>query len=250
MPKLISRAEFARRCGVSKQAISKACDKQLAAACVADRIDVDHETARAYMAAKGVTLGDVVSSAGAPPPRPKRARAGAAAPTGSKKTGRSGAASPPAPRRSLTAPDGAEPPDEASDEDLADLAAYLHPLIERWGVDERFKFWLEQLKDIEAIREKRLKNAATEGKLISRELVAAHVFGAIESANKRLLRDAPKTIASRAFELARSSTGNLEQAERMVRDEIASHLRPVKGTAARNLRRTNERLPDDDDGKA
>lgn len=243
MQQLISRAEFARRCGVSKQAISKACDKQLAPACVANYIDVAHEAARAYLASKGVKLGNVVSTAGAPTPRPKPQRAGSGAPTGSAKRQRAGGAAPTQHRRSTP---GADDVPEGSDADLEDLANLLHPLIEKFGTDVRFKFWLEQLKEIEAIREKRLKNFATEGKLISRELVAQHVFGAIESANKRLLRDAPKTIASKLFDIARSSTGSLEEGERLCREEIASHLRPVKGTAARNLRRTNEKPPEDD----
>lgn len=246
MQRLITPAEFARRCGVSKQAISKACDGKLKAACVEGYINADHEAARAYMAAKGVTMGEVTSAV-APPGRSKRAAASAARPT---RPDKKKPAPPPPPTRPGRPPgvqDGPGRPAEGSDEDLAELEAILHPLIERWGMRDQFQFWLERLKEIEAIREKRLKNAATEGKLISRDLVGAHVFGAIEAANKRLLRDAPKTIASRVFEIARSSTGTLEQGERLVRDEIASHLRPVKGTAARNLRHANEPAPPDDD---
>jgi hypothetical protein len=250
--KTISRAEFARRCGVSKPAITNACKKELAPACVGDRIDVDHESARAYMARKGVRLGEMVSAvpvAAAPAAAPTKGRKNAASVAGAPTTGRQRkqprAATTPAPGPS---PDVGSPLPGSSD-DLEDLANALRPFLERFGTDESFKLWLGALKEIELIREKRLKNEETEGRLISRELVKVHVFGAIEAANKRLLADAPKTVASRLFEIARSSTGSLEQGERLVRDELASHLRPLKATAARNLRPRSSG-PGDSDGQA
>src|SRR5690606_8499244 len=83
---------------------------------------------------------------------------------------------------------------EGSSDDLEQLAALLAPLTERFGLESAFKDWLDALKKIEEIREKRLKNEALEGNLIERELVKTHVFGAIESGNRRLLSDTPKTI--------------------------------------------------------
>ena len=85
---------------------------------------------------------------------------------------------------------------EGSSEDLAELASILSPLTERFGTEPAFKEWLDALKKIEEIREKRLKNEALEGELISRELVKTHVFGAIESSNRRLLSATPQTITA------------------------------------------------------
>lgn len=228
MARLISRADLARRCGVSKAAITKACATKLAAGCVADRIDVDHESVRAYMASKGITLG---GSAGAPTKNAKAAKKPPAPPTKSAK---------PAPNRRRK-PTADRPADagfvgaEGSNDDLEHLAAVIGPLLERFGTETRFKDWLFALKEIETIREKRLKNEETEGALISRELVKTHVFGAIEAGNRRLLGDSPKTLARRLYALAKSGA-DVEVAEQTVREIIGSQLKPVKATAVRVLK--------------
>lgn len=84
-----------------------------------------------------------------------------------------------------------------------------------------------------------LQNAATRGELISRRLVETHVFGAIEASHKRLLGDAAKTIASKVFNSTRAK-GTLEEALRLVREEISKHLRPTKDRVVRVLLRPGE----------
>jgi hypothetical protein len=98
------------------------------------------------------------------------------------------------------------------------------------------KDWLFALKTIEEIRGKRLDNDENEGRLIPREKVRVHVFGAIEEANKRLLLDIPKNLARTLYAMAKS--GNpVEEAEKTVREKISSVLRPVKDKSARALRK-------------
>ena len=75
------------------------------------------------------------------------------------------------------------------------------------------------------IREKELRNWEVEGKLIPRDGVRTHVFGAVEGANRRLLRDAPKTIARRLYAMAKSGA-SVEEAEQVVREIVGSQLRP------------------------
>lgn len=236
MARLISRSEFALRCGVSKQAISKACGKQLAPACVSGSIDVDHEAARAYMAAKGVTLAAMASPVSAPTRPRKKGPRKPTTQTGPRRQSPKAPLAPPGPRPE-GAPSGDDAPAPGSPEDLQELAAVLMPLVERFGTDQAFKYWLDALKEIELIREKRLKNAETEGRLISRELIKTHIFGAIEAANKRLLADSPRSIATQVMTLTRAGA-SFEEAERVVREAIAAQLKPVKTTAARNLRRS------------
>jgi hypothetical protein len=246
----ISRAEMARTAGVSKQAISKACKKELAPACQGDRVDLDHPAVAVYLKRQGKEV---------PPVRAPRA---AARPPGAPTSPRKGRASAPPPAPRAPTPKAKGPPGrprkptrdtpddereevghlrpregvhEGSNEDLRDLTDCLMPLVERFGTDLRFSDWLSSLKDIELIREKRLKNGETEGGLISRELVKQHVLGAVESANKRLLGDAAKTIAAKVANIIRSG-GGLEEAQRAVREEISKQLKPVKDKAARNLR--------------
>lgn len=128
---------------------------------------------------------------------------------------------------------------EGSTQDLKQLSDLLLPLVERFGTDTRFSDWLSSLKDIELIREKRLKNGETEGGYISRELVRTFVMAALDAANKRLLGDAAKTIASKAFNTCQAK-GSLEEAQRLTREEIGKHLKPLKAAVARQLRRKDD----------
>lgn len=246
--RLVSRANLARLVGVSKPAITQHCDSaKLREACHGTRVDLDHPLVAAYFKARGKEL----PPARAEEPKPKAARRADDAPPASAKSRHRAPAAPPAePKRPRGRPRGptVDDPDEdvghmrpppgvveGSSEDLRDLTELLLPLVERFGTDTRFSDWLSSLKDIELIREKRLKNGETEGGLISRELVKTFVFGAIEAANKRLLGDAAKTIASKVFNSTRAK-GTLEEAQRLVRDEISKQLKPLKATAARHLR--------------
>lgn len=246
--RLVSRAELARLVGVSKPAITQHCDSaKLRAACHGTRVDLDHPLVAAYFAARGKELPPALPET----PKPKSARRADVAPPSPQKPRPPALPAPPAePKRGRGRPRAptSEDPDEdvghmrpppgvveGSSEDLKDLTELLLPLVERFGTDTRFADWLSSLKDIELIREKRLKNGETEGGLISRELVKTFVFGAIEAANKRLLGDAAKTIASKVYNSTRAK-GTLEEAQRLVRDEISKQLKPLKTTAARHLR--------------
>lgn len=87
-----------------------------------------------------------------------------------------------------------------------------------------------------------LANAQTRGALIARELVRTHVFGALEATNKRLLGDAAKAIASKVFNATRAK-GTLEDAVRLVREEISKQLRTTKDRVTRVLRRDDTAVP-------
>jgi len=87
-----------------------------------------------------------------------------------------------------------------------------------------------------------LQNAQTRGSLISRELVKTHIFGGQEFLSKRLLGDAAKSIASKVFNSVRAK-GTLEEAQRIVRDEISKQLRATKDKQVRLLLRPDEKAP-------
>lgn len=253
--RLISRADLARLAGVSKAAITKACDgKLLGPACQGDGVDAEHPLVATYLKKRGKKLpppgaarpgGSGTESDRARPSPPRDAAARAAKPTE--------APTPPAGRgRGRPRKPTVEDPDkdvghmrpppgiaEGSDQDLKQLTDKLLPLVERFGTDLRFEKWLSSIADIELIREKRLKNGQTEGGLISRELVRIHVMGAIDAANKRLLGDASKTITARVANVIRGG-GGLEEAQRYVREEISKQLKPVKDKVARNLRQKTD----------
>jgi hypothetical protein len=216
MARLISRAELSRLAGVSDAMVSKVCKGRLLGACDGRRVDLDHPSVAEYLASRGRKVPDAQESTKKTPAQPTSPR-------------------PERTKRRAAAPLQATPEGEGSDEDLEELANLLRPLVERFGTATRFRDWLVALKTIEEIRAKRLDNEEHEGQLIERELVQAHVFGAIDATNRRLLSDFPKTIARELY--TQSQTGMpIEKAEAKVRDHLGAQLKEVKSQASRALR--------------
>jgi hypothetical protein len=208
----ITKADAARRRGVTAAAITKWSKKHPDACLDGGRIDADHPLWLAYVSGPDAAPTDDDEDADIDEPAPTVAR-----------------------RRERDS-EGAEDDEVDLDGDFesyADLT--LRELIDRHGTVTGLGDWLDARKTIAEIHGKELKNAELEGQLISRELVKIHVFGAIESANRRLLADASKTIAQTLYPMARRSE-SVEDAEKVVRDIISKILSPVKATAARVLR--------------
>lgn len=244
MARLVSRAEFARMAGVSGSAITKACrDGSLGEACVGKRIDLDHPAARAYLASKGASPPPPPAAKAERPTTPARPRRSKTSESSKRRPklrlvrddGEDAPPEPPAPPPRKAPPPSPPSEGDGSPEDLEALAETLRPLLERFGTETSFKDWLDSLKRIEEIREKRLKNEETEGLLIRVEPVKVLVFAVIDSAQRRVLSDAPRTIVRRVYAMAGSGTP-VEEAERTVRELLGSILRPVKATAERVLR--------------
>ncbi len=129
-------------------------------------------------------------------------------------------------------------PDDAVIEVPEDIQAFLdftlQDLIDKFGTDLRFVDYLNATQKIEAINEKRLKNAATKGKLISRELVQAGVIDVFNSAHLRLLKDGAKSIAAGAVS-KHAAGAELSEIEAYVSDILGSFIKPVKTKIARTL---------------
>ena len=217
--KLLSKADFARVAGVSKQAVGKAMLRgKLQEAVVDDRVDMMHPQAIAYLKR----------------PRPgSRRRHQDPEPISTT-----------VPDQSTDAATTSTTNGSSTDELLVtdtglDISRYadmtLRVLVDRFGSVRALKDWLEALKKIEDIREKRLNNEEVQRHLISRELVKTHVFGFLEAGNRRLLGDTPKTIARRLYGLARSDAP-IEEGEKLVREIIGSQLNPQKDRVSKLLR--------------
>lgn len=212
-PQLMSRADLAKRAGVSRAAVTKACKGAgaLVDACVDDRVDVRHPAAKAYLEKHGAKA----------PVRPKDPQVEAQ-------------------KRVAREPDAALDSADPMDADELDRAEpyasmTLTDLIDRFGSRRAFKDYLEALKKIEDIRKTRLDNDETEGELISRELVRVKVFGALEAGNRRLLMDLPKTAARMVYASVKSGA-SVEEVERTLRGLVSAQLKPIKTRAARELR--------------
>lgn len=232
---LLSKAEFARLLGVSKPAVSKKLRGPLGAALVGSSIDAAHPAAAEELSKRGKKL----PAARAPTKAPKARRRTAGPMTRPAARASRAAPAPTEEGRELPRPqlseklDPVTQLDAAEDERYADLT--IREIADRWGTFHGFAAFLDAKKTIAETKKLELANAEKRGEVISRDMVRQHVFGNIEAVNKRLLGDAPRTIARRLYAMAKSGAPS-EEAERTVRELISSQLKPVKATAARVLR--------------
>lgn len=222
MARLVKRSEFARMAGVGSKSISVACQRGLLQrAFDGAHIDADHEDARAYLKRHGVDLDETdlaVQAAG-------HTSAATQVRRGSDDGGGSAGQS------VVSPPEGGG----GSSADLEQLADALRPLVSRFGTSTGFAAWLDSLKRIEDIREKRLKNEEAERTLIHFDPVKRLAMGYVDASQRRVLRDASRTIARRVYAMARSGEP-VEEAERTVREIIGATLRPVKRQVMRVLK--------------
>jgi hypothetical protein len=104
------------------------------------------------------------------------------------------------------------------------------------GQYDQAEEWLKSVKLKEDIRAARLKNEATEGSTISRELVETRVLGVVDEAFRRLLTDGAKTLASQVFAMAKSGQ-TVQEAEREISATIGKVLELAKTKPQRALKR-------------
>lgn len=203
---LISKAEFSKRLGVSRAAVTKLCKGQLAGAVVSGKINLDSEAVAQYVQSREKrTLSRVdISNPGA----------------------------------SVSGKDdgGQERSAVKADEDVEQFEHMtLSQLCEIFGTDERFKVWLAGRKVITEIKTKELKLAQEQGKLVARKLVEDWVIGAFNEAHMKIMKDGAKSIAAGA--IAKHSSGaEVNEVEAYVSDIMGSFIKPVKATVARVLK--------------
>lgn len=123
-----------------------------------------------------------------------------------------------------------EVPDDIGE--LGDLP--LRDLVAKFGTAAHFKIWLTALKEIEAINEKRIKNAQSQGKLVSRTLVETGVIDPINAAHIKIMTDGAKAITAAAESKFKAGV-SAHDVEAYVADVIGSHIRPLKARIQRNL---------------
>jgi hypothetical protein len=231
-PRLISKAELARRAGVSKAAITKRCAKDFLPAMVGNKINLDHPIIQSFLRDRGV---DTPAPARAPAQSRKTAAAQSAAPTGPLTDAPSDQLAVPGYRPDLPPDDPRRAFSPGSPEDLEYLTTLLEPLIRYFGTDEGCKNWMIALREKENIRAKRLDNEETEGLWIPREWVVVHILSLLEETNKRLLGDMPKTLVRRLFALANSGATTTD-GEREAREAVSSHLDAVRQKITKTIR--------------
>lgn len=271
MPK-ITKAEYGRLHGIRRATVGKACKKGglLAAACSGKdrgvRIDTDHPAAIAYAsrwAGKAPRSEDPQGTGkrggnkGAGAERDRRAwearaqeetlaRAGDAAAQAFADA--TGVAAPPRQARGRAPADAVAPAPVSVVEAMAvDLPEHLRALLDwrlrdivnRYGNIPHFEAILKATKTIADIEEKQTKTAQRRGELVDREFIRTHVLGVVDGTLRRLLDEAPSTLAVRALALAKTggTEGELEDAFRKI---LTAQLRDMKTSAVRGLRKSGK----------
>ena len=199
--RLVTRTVLAELAGVSRASVTQALKRALKDGVVGDRVDANNPVIVAWLVKHG-----------AQPPEPLP--------------------DVPSTNHAAREPDG-NPVGQEITEELQDLT--IRRIIELHGSVRSFRDWLDAMNRIENMRKTRLDNDESEGRLIDRELVKAAVFGAIESAHRRLLQDTPKTAVARIYAAAKAGQPP-EDAEKILRELITAQLKPLKSKAARSLR--------------
>lgn len=237
-PHPIPRSEAARLGGVTKGAITAATKPGGAlapAALASGRLNASHPRFKAWLQRRRTR-----AAAQAAPSEMRKF--GPSDPTSAANSGSTEGPPPTEPRPASPQKKGSFRVIGGDIRDVAEISEMtIRQVVRRWGTVTEFKDWLDATKALETIREKNLRNAETEGNLISKKLIVTHVMGALEAGNRRLLSDTPKTMARRLYAAARADVP-IEEAEQMVREIIGSHLRPVKEGAVRLLRGASEAM--------
>lgn len=226
--KLITKTEFAKLCGVSTAAITNACNRKncgLHEALINNKIDPDHPEAQNYKNNRRPHPTKIKQNH-----KTKHVRG-----TAAKKQQRK--------NESLAKLAAKERGDKIDDENELmelpeDIEAFKHytlqELVERFGTDTAFSEWLSAMQKIEIIKEKTLKNAETEKRLVSRELIKIGIIEPVNVAHERMLTDGVQNIATRVKAMVEAGK-TIEEIQDKVADTIASFIRPIKAKVKRTL---------------
>jgi hypothetical protein len=219
----VSQADLAKLKGCSRQYVSKAAKGPLAIARLADgTFDKAHPVIVEWLRS---------ASDRSPTVPEKSARKAPPAPTAPRKRTQSSEATPTASEHIDPASDIL--PDDGTAGAISALVEMpFGELVKTYGTARGFKLWTDSLKD----RKTRIAKDEAEELSVRREAIQIFVFGALESTNRRLLRDVPKTLATRLMSLVKSG-GTLEESEKLIRDSISTGLSEVKATALRVLKK-------------
>lgn len=221
--RVASKSQFAKIAGVSKPSISTACQRIFPKALIGDGVDVDHADVQRYLAGKPGALARLAEFFAL----------GGSAPTASRR--------PPPPPTNSPAQRAAErryaaPPPQSQRVDVeALLDLTLREIITQYESVAGLGQILDSVRKAVDIRERELKIAERTGRLISRELVRAIVFGPLEELFRRLFTDFVSTAARRGHALA-ASGGATEAHEQLLRDLLTKTIRPAKQALAKSLR--------------
>lgn len=210
---LITKADLARRAGVSTAAVSKLTKKgaRLGPAVHNGKVDVSDPIVQGWMleredraerkASQIEEWDDVVTPPGFNDHAP-------------------------------TAPEVHHEPIPSYLEKYADMT--LRQIVNHYGTFGQFEDMLKALKTIEDIQEKRIKNAERKGELIDRQFVKTHVLGLIKGMTSRLLGETVESISRKVPDIVKAG-GDHNDVRPIVLDLMSSEIKAAVSKATRRL---------------
>jgi hypothetical protein len=118
-------------------------------------------------------------------------------------------------------------------EEFADMT--LREIIRLFGSEYAFVDWLKASKLIEEVEEKRIKNAESKGKLVSRDLIKKGIIEPIDTCHINLLTDGARTMSIRVPALHESGKTPSE-IEEWITEKMTTFIRPVKDKVKKVLK--------------
>ncbi len=202
---LISKAKFAERAAVSRAAVSKATAPggSLAPAMNGTKLDAHHRSARAYLERNGQQAPDGRSNGthrrGGSIEKDKRKAGGEQLPM----------------------------PDLSAAQNIADFLEYpLRDIVTQFATDVRFVDWLKAVKEIENIRDKRLRNDEREGQYLPRDIFDK-VIAEFDRCFTLLLRDTVKTVSAQVHAESKAGGSPAESME-TIEDLVGAPITDAK----------------------
>jgi hypothetical protein len=233
---VITRAEMARRLGLSRASVTKACRPggRLAAAVQGTGVNALHPTARRWLADRKARVAPLAALAApelgaTPEPHlddPIRVDAPDPPDDDEPGEGRTGPA--------LVAELGAWL--DGGGPDLADLSEPLTTLTERYGSAPAMSGWVKCRKTLEEARKAEMLRERVAGRLIARTTVVRMIDHAA-AAFRILLSDAPRTIATRL------GATDMPTATALIRDVMSQHLTAAQSHMAASLEADDPMAP-------
>lgn len=218
MGELITKGELARRAHVSPSAVSKALARgTLKRALVGKKIDPEHAEVTAFLKRQLDNRRDkLLEKEGAVAPSPSKFNP--SVPTEEEIM---------ATRKLLT-------------EDVRRLESMpFIDVIRTFGTEKNLIEFLKAINLIERISEQRVKNAESEGLLVSRELVQRGIIDRVNTAHTRLLTDGAKSISREIFTMVKAGKTE-EDCEVFTRQQMTRFLKPMKDTVDRVIENTDK----------
>lgn len=221
-----SKAEFARMCGVSRVAITKAAKSIFPKAIKGKYVDVSHPDAKAYLESKGGKLADITK-----PDSPKPKKKAPRKPAAKKPRAKSSEPKPPAPE--LEEPELF--PIDLLPSHIREMADKpFIELLNQFGTDMAFYRWVQSYEKLENTTTKAIKNEKDLGLLVDRSLMDRVFMAPVEDCNKKLLADAPGRMARTAASMVKAGN-NSSEIEIELRNVISSFLEQMKQAILRNV---------------